>query len=175
MIGLIFFFLLNVLSSSAFQDRGSLQAQELGFNLDEITDLLSVHGNHQRESIQQITAARLAQIGSKITDLKRMQSVLTQLLNEFEHTNPDFPCPIIASLSGEQNDGRYVDVTIDRVAAARYGLNIADVQTVISTAVGGENVGETVEGLARYQINVRYPREIRDSLEGLRNLLVQRS
>lgn len=79
------------------------RSQELGFSLDEITDLLSVHGNHQRESIQQITAARLAQIESKLADLKRMQSVLTQLLNECEHTNPDLPCPIIASLNGKPN------------------------------------------------------------------------
>ncbi len=79
------------------------RAQELGFNLDEITELLSLHGNHQRELIQQITAARLAQIGSKITDLERMQLVLKQLLSECKHTNPDLPCPIIASLGGEQN------------------------------------------------------------------------
>lgn len=77
---------------------------------------------------------------------------------------------VSSALAERLNGGRYVDVTINRLAAARYGLNIADVQSVISTAVGGENVGETVEGLARYPINVRYPREIRDSLEGLRNL-----
>jgi Cu(I)/Ag(I) efflux system membrane protein CusA/SilA len=77
---------------------------------------------------------------------------------------------VSSALAERLTGGRYVDVTIDRVVAARYGLNISDVQTVISTAVGGENVGETVEGLARYPINVRYPREIRDSLEGLRNL-----
>ena len=80
------------------------RAQELGFSLDEITDLLSVHGHHERESIQQITAARLAQIGTKIADLERMQSVLTKLLDECEHTNPDSPCPIIASLGGQQNN-----------------------------------------------------------------------
>lgn len=80
------------------------RAQELGFSLDEISELLLLHGNHQRELIQQITAARLAQIKSKITDLNRMQTVLTQLINECVHTNPDFPCPIIASLGGEQND-----------------------------------------------------------------------
>ena len=79
---------------------------------------------------------------------------------------------VSSALAERLTGGRYVDVTIDRVAAARYEMNIADVQTVISTAVGGENVGETVEGLARYPINVRYPREIRDSLEGLRNLPV---
>ncbi len=66
--------------------------------------------------------------------------------------------------------GRYVDVDIRREAAARYGLNIADVQGIIQSAVGGINVGETVEGLQRFPINVRYPREVRDSLAGLRSL-----
>ena len=66
--------------------------------------------------------------------------------------------------------GRYVDVDIRREAAAHYGLNIADVQSVVSSAVGGMNIGETVEGLQRFPINVRYPREIRDSLAGLRTL-----
>ena len=56
--------------------------------------------------------------------------------------------------------------------AARYGLNIADVQSVVSAAIGGENIGETVEGLQRFPINVRYPREMRDSVEKLRDLPV---
>jgi Cu(I)/Ag(I) efflux system membrane protein CusA/SilA len=66
--------------------------------------------------------------------------------------------------------GRYIDVDIDRHAAARLGLNVADVHSVIAAAIGGENVGETVEGLARFPINVRYPREVRDSIENLRRL-----
>jgi Cu(I)/Ag(I) efflux system membrane protein CusA/SilA len=66
--------------------------------------------------------------------------------------------------------GRYIDIDIDRVAAARYGLNIADVQSVVASAIGGENIGETIEGLARYPINVRYPRELRDSVGNLRSL-----
>ena len=56
-------------------------------------------------------------------------------------------------------------MNIDRDAAARYGLNIADVQAVVASAIGGDNIGETVEGLQRFPINVRYPREMRDSLE----------
>jgi len=68
--------------------------------------------------------------------------------------------------------GRYIDVRIDRAAAARYGLNVADLQSVVSSAIGGDNIGETVEGLQRFPINVRYPREIRDSVENLRNLPV---
>ncbi len=66
--------------------------------------------------------------------------------------------------------GRYVDIAIDRLAAARLGLNISDVQEVISTAVGGMNVTETVEGLERYPVNLRYPQDVRDSLERLQAL-----
>ena len=68
--------------------------------------------------------------------------------------------------------GRYIDVKIDRDRAARFGLNVADVQSLIAAAIGGENIGETVEGLQRFPINVRYPREVRDSLQELRNLPV---
>lgn len=66
--------------------------------------------------------------------------------------------------------GRYVTVDIDRKAAARFGLNIADVQEVVRTALGGMRVTQSVEGLERYPVNVRYPREIRNSLEKIRNL-----
>ena len=66
--------------------------------------------------------------------------------------------------------GRYVTIHINRVAAARFALNIADVQDVVRTALGGMRVAETVEGLERYPINIRYPRDVRDSLEKLRNL-----
>jgi Cu(I)/Ag(I) efflux system membrane protein CusA/SilA len=66
--------------------------------------------------------------------------------------------------------GRYVTIDIKRRAAARYGLNISDVQQVITTAVGGMKVGETVEGLERYPINVRYPQDYRDSVVKLQNL-----
>jgi len=66
--------------------------------------------------------------------------------------------------------GRYVDVDIDRKRASRYGLNINDVQDVVRTAIGGMNVTQTVEGLERYPVNVRYPQRVRDSLEQLRLL-----
>jgi Cu(I)/Ag(I) efflux system membrane protein CusA/SilA len=79
---------------------------------------------------------------------------------------------VSSALAERLNGGRYIDVRIDRAAAARFGMNVADVQSVISAAVGGENIGETVEGLQRFPINVRYPREVRDSLEKLRELPV---
>ncbi len=66
--------------------------------------------------------------------------------------------------------GRYVTIDVDRVAAARFALNIADVQDVVRMALGGMRVAQTVEGLERYPINIRYPRDVRDSLEKIRNL-----
>lgn len=68
--------------------------------------------------------------------------------------------------------GRYVTVDIKRREAARFALNISDIQEVVKTALGGMRVGMSVEGLERYPINVRYPRDVRDSLEKLRNLPV---
>ena len=79
---------------------------------------------------------------------------------------------VSSALAERLTGGRYIDVDIDRNAAARFGLNVADVQSIVSTAIGGDNIGETIEGLQRFPINVRYPREIRDSLENLRNLPV---
>ncbi|WP_429140988.1 efflux RND transporter permease subunit [Aeromonas veronii] len=63
--------------------------------------------------------------------------------------------------------GRYVKVDIDRLKAARYGLNIADVQAVLATAVGGMEVGQTIEGRERYPINLRYPQSYRNSVASL--------
>jgi Cu(I)/Ag(I) efflux system membrane protein CusA/SilA len=77
---------------------------------------------------------------------------------------------VSSALAERLTGGRYIDVDIRRDDAARYGLNIADVQDVVAGALGGMEVGQTVEGLQRYSINVRYPRALRDSLEALRAL-----
>jgi Cu(I)/Ag(I) efflux system membrane protein CusA/SilA len=106
-------------------------------------------------------------IGIKIAgpDLK----VIEQIGSELE--------PILNDVSGTASvyaervaGGRYVTIDIKRRAAARYGLSIKDVQLVVSTAIGGMNVGETIEGLERYPINVRYPQNYRDSVVKLQNL-----
>ncbi len=68
--------------------------------------------------------------------------------------------------------GNYLDVDIDREQIARYGLTVGDVQDVIGSAIGGMNVTETVEGLERYPVNLRYPRELRDDVTSLRRVLV---
>lgn len=66
--------------------------------------------------------------------------------------------------------GRYVTVDIDRAAASRYGLNIQDVQDVVKTAIGGMTVTRTVEGRERYPVNLRYPRDVRDSVDQVKTL-----
>ena len=68
--------------------------------------------------------------------------------------------------------GNYVDLQIDRLAAARYGLDVSDIQDVIMSAIGGMNITKTVEGLERYPINLRYQRDYRDNIESLRRILI---
>ncbi len=75
-----------------------------------------------------------------------------------------------SALAERLTGGRYIDVDIRRSDAARYGMNVADVQDIVAGSVGGMNIGETVEGLQRFPINLRYPRELRDSLPALRAL-----
>jgi Cu(I)/Ag(I) efflux system membrane protein CusA/SilA len=81
------------------------------------------------------------------------------------------PLPGTVSVFSERVvGGRYVMVETDRTAASRYGLNIADVQEIVRTAVGGMNVTESIEGLERYPVNLRYPRDVRDSESKLAEL-----
>jgi Cu(I)/Ag(I) efflux system membrane protein CusA/SilA len=77
---------------------------------------------------------------------------------------------VTSALAERVTGGRYIDVRIDRAAAARYGLNVGDIQSVVASAIGGENIGETIEGRRRFPINVRYPRELRDSVGKLEQL-----
>jgi Cu(I)/Ag(I) efflux system membrane protein CusA/SilA len=100
--------------------------------------------------------------GTDLHEIDRIASVIERSVRQV----PGVTSAFAERLTG----GRYVDVTIDRSRAARYGLNIADVQSVVSSAIGGDNIGETIEGLQRFPINLRYPREIRDSVEKLRDL-----
>ena len=102
-------------------------------------------------------------------------ATIDRITGEIERALKDVP-GVSSALAERLTGGRYVDIAINRDAAARFGMNIADVQSVISSAVGGENIsgsgGEVVDGLQRFPINVRYPREMRDSLEKLRVLPV---
>ncbi|WP_142501996.1 efflux RND transporter permease subunit [Klebsiella sp. 2680] len=79
---------------------------------------------------------------------------------------------VTSALAERLDGGRYIDINIDRVKAARYGVSVKELQSVVASVVGGDNIGETIEGRERYPISVRYPREIRDSLQKLRDLPV---
>ncbi len=83
------------------------------------------------------------------------------------------PLPGTRSVYAERvMGGNFIDFTIDRAMAARYGLTTGDIQEIIATAIGGMNITETVEGLERYPVNVRYPRALRENLEALREVRV---
>jgi Cu(I)/Ag(I) efflux system membrane protein CusA/SilA len=77
---------------------------------------------------------------------------------------------VTSALAERLGGGRYIEIVPDRLAAGRYGLQVADIQAIVTSAIGGENIGETIDGRQRFPINVRYPREYRDSLERLREL-----
>ncbi len=79
---------------------------------------------------------------------------------------------VTSALAERLDGGRYIDVNINRASAARYGVSVKELQSVVESLVGGDNIGETIEGRERFPINVRYPREIRDSVQKLRELPV---
>ena len=102
--------------------------------------------------------------GPDLAELERLATRIEAILRDLPGT---------ASVSAERVvGGNYLDFEIDRREIARYGLSVADVQDVIRSAIGGMNVTWTVEGLERYPVNLRYPRELRDNLSGLRRVLV---
>ena len=120
-----------------------------------------------RNRIDMLATGIKSPIGVKVAGTNLMEiDTVTQAVERVAKGVPGVSSALAERLTG----GRYIDVDIDRKAAARYGLNIADVQSIVAGAIGGENVGETIEGLARFPINVRYPREWRDSLGALEQL-----
>ncbi|APB65463.1 TPA: efflux RND transporter permease subunit [Pseudomonas aeruginosa] len=120
-----------------------------------------------RNRIDMLATGIKSPIGVKVAGSNLAQiDEMTQAVERVAKLVPGVSSALAERLTG----GRYVDVQIDREAAARYGLNIADVQAIVAGAIGGANIGETIEGLARFPISLRYPREWRDSLAGLREL-----
>lgn len=120
-----------------------------------------------RNRIDMLATGIKSPIGVKVAGagLAEIEQI-SQRIEQVARSVPGVSSALAERLTG----GRYVDVDIDRAAAARHGLNVADVQSVVASLVGGETVGETVEGPARFPINVRYPREWRDTVERLRAL-----
>jgi len=152
------------------QWRPGMTADKLVEELDravQVPGLANVWVPPIRNRIDMLATGIKSPIGVKVTgaDLAAIDRIALAV-ERVAKTVPGVSSALAERLTG----GRYLDVLIDRTAAARYGLNIADVQAVVSGAIGGENVAETVEGLARFPINVRYPREWRDTPERLATL-----
>ncbi len=122
-----------------------------------------------RNRIDMLATGIKSPVGVKVAGMSLQE--IDRITGEIERVVKKVP-GVSSALAERLNGGRYIDVNIDRDAAARYGLNIADVQSIVSAGIGGDNIGETVEGLQRFPINVRYPREVRDSVEKLRQLSV---
>jgi Cu(I)/Ag(I) efflux system membrane protein CusA/SilA len=120
-----------------------------------------------RNRLDMLSTGIKTPVGVKISgsDLSQIDQIATQVEAAVK-TVPG----VTSALAERLNGGHYIDVNINRLSIARYGLSIADVQSVVSSAVGGDNVGEVIDGRQRFPISVRYPREVRDSLEKLRQL-----
>jgi copper/silver efflux system protein len=102
--------------------------------------------------------------GPDLEELDRIGKQIEGLLPAVEGTNSVFAERTVG--------GKYLDITVDRAAAARYGMTTDDVQMTIMSALGGMEAGQTIEGRERYSVLVRYPRELRDNPEAVRNALV---
>ena len=102
--------------------------------------------------------------GSNIADIERVAAQIEQIVKQV----PGVTSALAERLAG----GRYVDIRIDRQKAARYGVSVDELQGIVSTLIGGDNIGEVLQGRERYPINVRYPRDVRDSVDKLQMLPV---
>lgn len=120
-----------------------------------------------RNRIDMISTGVKSPIGIRVSgpDTAAVDKAAVEIQN-LAKTVPGVTSALAENLTG----GRYFDVDINRRQAARHGMNITDVQMFVSSAIGGENIGETVEGVARYPINLRYPQMYRDSLASLQAL-----
>ena len=152
------------------QWRAGLTPEKL---LDELDRTLKLPGLANawvppiRNRIDMLATGIKTPVGIKIAGSD--PAVIDGIARQVERVVKDVP-GVTSALAERLTGGRYVEIDIDRAAAARYGLNIVDVQSVVTAAIGGETIAETVEGLQRFPINVRYPRELRDSVTGLRDL-----
>ncbi|EMB4321759.1 efflux RND transporter permease subunit [Pluralibacter gergoviae] len=100
--------------------------------------------------------------GNSLADIERVAMQIERVVKTVSG--------VTSALAERLSGGRYVDITINRRQAARYGVSVKELQSLVGTLVGGENVGQTLEGRERFPINVRYPRDLRDSVDKLRAL-----
>lgn len=102
--------------------------------------------------------------GNNIADIERVAQQIERVVKQV----PGVTSALAERLAG----GRYVDIQIDRLKAARYGVSVDELQGMVSTLVGGDNIGEVIQGRERYPVNLRYPRGLRDNVDKLRALPV---
>jgi Cu(I)/Ag(I) efflux system membrane protein CusA/SilA len=141
--------------------------------IDELDQVVKVPGLSNvwvppiRNRIDMLSTGIKTPVGVKVSgaSLEQIDKITAQIEAAVK-TVPGVTSALAERLSG----GRYIDVSIDRARASRYGLAVADIQSVVSSAIGGETVGEVVDGRQRFPINVRYPQDYRDSIQSLREL-----
>lgn len=154
------------------QWRPGMTPEKIADELDKIVKvpgLTNIWVPPIRNRIDMLATGIKSPVGAKVTgpDI----SVVNRISGDIEKAVKNID-GVSSAFAERLTGGRYVDVDIDRNEAARHGMNVSDVQQIIASAVGGVNIGETIEGLQRFPINVRYPREVRDSISDLRNLPV---
>ena len=118
---------------------------------------------------EMLSTGMRSNLGVKVfgPDLHKIEEIAIQIENVLQDV-PGTRSAFAERVMG----GHYFDFTINREEAARYGLTVGDVEDIIETAVGGKNIGYTIEGRERYSINVRYPRELRNDIEALERVLI---
>ena len=154
------------------QWRAGMTPDKLVQELDRIVKvpgLTNVWVPPIRNRIDMLATGIKTPVGVKVagTSLHEIGRIAADVERAVKHV-PGVTSAFAERLTG----GRFIDININRGHADRYGLNIADVQGFVASAIGGDNIGQTIEGLERFPISVRYPREIRDSVEKLRDLSV---
>jgi Cu(I)/Ag(I) efflux system membrane protein CusA/SilA len=103
-------------------------------------------------------------LGPDLSVIEGLGTQIENIVHQVPHT--------LSVFADKVNTGYYLDMTVNRQAAARYGLTVQDVETIIESAVGGQNLTTTIEGRERYPVNVRYPRDFRQNLESIKSVLV---
>ena len=150
-----------------------------GYHVPGLNDALQIPGLTNawtmpiRTRIDMLSTGIRTPVGVKILGpdlevLARLSAEVADLLKTDKRTRST----LASAFPDKAVGGSYLDLDVDRAAIARYGLSVADVQEVVAAAIGGENVTSTVEGLERYPVNLRYPRELRDDPESLEKVLV---
>ncbi len=152
--------------------RPGLTPQDLEAELDELLQLPGVTNTWTmpiKGRIDMLSTGIRTPVGVKIfgPELEVIQGIgenIEQLLSNVEGTRNVVAERVVG--------GYFLDFEVRRAEAARYGLNVEDVEALVETAVGGKNITQTIEGRERYPVNVRYARELRDDIDSLRRVLV---